>query len=121
MKQKFDKILVPIANELLDTSLLKHVNFNAFFENTMFPEVAHGLVSKHHQWKRAAGRFKEHYAAIEEGKADILGLYMISRLKAKNEIQESMESYITTFFASIFRSVRFGAGSAHGKAKYDQI
>lgn len=118
MKQKFDKILVPIANELLDTSLLKHVNFNAFFENTMFHEVAHGLGIKNTINGRGLVRtaLKEHYAAIEEGKADILGLYMISRLKAKNEIQESMESYITTFFASIFRSVRFGAGSAHGKA-----
>ncbi len=118
MKQKFDKILVPIANELLDTSLLKHVNFNAFFENTMFHEVAHGLGIKNTINGKGLVRtaLKEHYAAIEEGKADILGLYMISRLKAKNEIQESMESYITTFFASIFRSVRFGAGSAHGKA-----
>ena len=118
MKQKFDKILVPIANELLDTSLLKHVNFNAFFENTMFHEVAHGLGIKNTINGKGLVRtaLKEHYAAIEEGKADILGLYMISKLKAKNEIQESMESYITTFFASIFRSVRFGAGSAHGKA-----
>lgn len=118
MKQKFDKILVPIAHELLDTSLLKHVNFNAFFENTMFHEVAHGLGIKNTINGKGLVRtaLKEHYAAIEEGKADILGLYMISKLKAKNEIQESMESYITTFFASIFRSVRFGAGSAHGKA-----
>jgi hypothetical protein len=118
MKQKFDKILLPIAHELLDTALLKHVNFNAFFENTMFHEVAHGLGIKNTINGKGLVRtaLKEHYAAIEEGKADILGLYMISRLKAKNEIQESMESYITTFFASIFRSVRFGAGSAHGKA-----
>ena len=118
MREKFDKILVPIANELLDTTLLKYVNFNAFFENTMFHEVAHGLGIKNTINGKGLVRtsLKEHYAAIEEGKADILGLYMISKLKEKNEIQESMESYITTFFASIFRSVRFGAGSAHGKA-----
>ncbi len=118
MREKFDKILVPIANELLDTNLLKYVNFNAFFENTMFHEVAHGLGIKNTINGKGLVRtaLKEHYAAIEEGKADILGLYMISKLKEKNEIQESMESYITTFFASIFRSVRFGAGSAHGKA-----
>ncbi|MBK8850864.1 MAG: Zn-dependent hydrolase [Saprospiraceae bacterium] len=118
MKEKFEKILVPISNELLDTALLKYVNFNAFFENTMFHEVAHGLGIKNTINGKGLVRtaLKEHYAALEEGKADILGLYMISKLKEKNEIQESMEAYITTFFASIFRSVRFGAGSAHGKA-----
>lgn len=118
MKEKFDRILVPIAEELLDTALLKYVNFNAFFENTMFHEVAHGLGIKNTVTGKGLVRtaLKEHYAALEEGKADILGLYMISKLKEKNEIQESMEAYITTFFASIFRSVRFGAGSAHGKA-----
>ena len=118
MREKFDKILVPISQELLDTSFLKYVNFNAFFENTMFHEVAHGLGIKNTINGKGLVRtaHKEHYAAIEEGKADILGLYMISKLKEKNEIQESMEAYITTFFASIFRSVRFGAGSAHGKA-----
>lgn len=118
MKEKFDRILMPIASELLDTSLMKYVNFNAFFENTMFHEVAHGLGIKNTINGKGLVRtaLKEQYAAIEEGKADILGLYMIGKLKERNEIQESMESYITTFFASIFRSVRFGAGSAHGKA-----
>ncbi|MBK8700144.1 MAG: Zn-dependent hydrolase [Saprospiraceae bacterium] len=118
MEQKFKEILVPIATELLDTNLMKHVNFGAFFENTMFHEVAHGLGIKNTVNGKGLVRtaLKEHYAAIEEGKADILGLYMIDYLASRNEIQGSMEDYITTFFASIFRSVRFGVGSAHGKA-----
>src|SRR5699024_4537247 len=59
---------------------------------------------------------KEYASAIEEGKADILGLYMIEQLLKKGELDGSIEDYYTTFVASIFRSVRFGAGDAHGIA-----
>jgi hypothetical protein len=60
---------------------------------------------------------KEHASALEEGKADILGLYMVQQLLAKGVIDEGMlEDYYVTFMAGIFRSVRFGASSAHGKA-----
>ena len=53
---------------------------------------------------------------MEEGKADILGLYMITQLHAKGEIDGALEDYYVTFMAGIFRSVRFGASSSHGKA-----
>lgn len=118
MKAKFDKILMPIANELIDESQRKHVNFEAFFANTMFHEVAHGLGIKNtldgSGTVRAA--LKEHASALEEGKADILGLYMVTQLHAKGEIEGDIKDYYTTFMASIFRSVRFGTSSAHGKA-----
>jgi hypothetical protein len=60
---------------------------------------------------------KEQYSAIEEGKADILGLYLVTRLNEMGEFTETdlMDNYVT-FMAGIFRSVRFGAASAHGKA-----
>jgi hypothetical protein len=59
---------------------------------------------------------KELTSALEEGKADVLGLYMISQLHKKGEIDGDLKQYYTTFIASIFRSIRFGASSAHGKA-----
>ncbi|MDP4587043.1 MAG: Zn-dependent hydrolase, partial [Flavobacteriales bacterium] len=60
---------------------------------------------------------QEQASALEEGKADILGLWMVTQLFEKGEIQdgEVMDNYVT-FLAGIFRSVRFGASSAHGKA-----
>ena len=53
---------------------------------------------------------------LEEGKADVLGLYMVTQLVAQGEIETSLDSHYVTFLASIFRSIRFGASSAHGKA-----
>ena len=118
MKAKFEKILVPIADVLIEESQRKHITFDAFFANTMFHEVAHGLGIKNTINGKGTVRtaLKEHSSALEEGKADILGLYMIQQLNAKGELTEDLKDNMVTFMAGIFRSVRFGASSAHGKA-----
>lgn len=119
MRAKFDAILVPIANELIVPEQRQHITFDAFFANTMFHEVAHGLGIKNLVGKNGTVReaLKEHASALEEGKADILGLYMVTQLLEAGVITEGvLEDYYTTFLAGIFRSVRFGASSAHGKA-----
>jgi len=119
MRAKFDRILVPIADELIAKDQREHVTFDAFFANTMFHEVAHGLGIKNVVGGGGTVRaaLAEHASALEEGKADVLGLYMVSQLRAKDEIPQGtlMDNYVT-FLAGIFRSVRFGASSAHGKA-----
>lgn len=119
MRAKFENILLPIANELMVPEQRKHITFDAFFANTMFHEVAHGLGIKNTINGKGTVRqaLKEHASALEEGKADILGLYMVSQLLDKGVITEGeIEDYYATFMAGIFRSVRFGASSAHGKA-----
>jgi len=119
MRYKFDKILVPISEILIDSTQRKHVTFEAFFENTMFHEVAHGLGIKNTINNKGTVResLKETYSSIEEGKADILGLFMVAKLAEMGELKDKdlMDNYVT-FMAGIFRSVRFGAASAHGKA-----
>ncbi|MDV6315684.1 dipeptidyl-peptidase 3 family protein [Idiomarina sp. HP20-50] len=119
MRAKFDKILVPIAEKLIVPEQRDDITFNAFFANTMFHEVAHGLGIKNTLNNKGTVReaLKEHASALEEGKADILGLYMVTQLFEQGVLDEGeLEDYYTTFMASIFRSVRFGASSAHGKA-----
>lgn len=119
MQAKFDKILVPIAEQLIVPEQRENITFNAFFANTMFHEVAHGLGIKNtlNDKDTVRSALKEHASALEEGKADILGLYMVTQLFEQGVLAEGeLEDYYTTFMASIFRSVRFGASSAHGKA-----
>ncbi|AKD02015.1 Zn-dependent hydrolase [Pontibacter korlensis] len=118
MQAKFDKIMEPIAEELIAEDQQQYVTFDAFFANTMFHEVAHGLGIKNTINNKGTVReaLKEHASALEEGKADILGLYMITQLQEKGEVEGDLKEYYTTFLAGIFRSVRFGAASAHGKA-----
>jgi hypothetical protein len=119
MRAKFDNILMPIAKQLIADDQLKHVTFDAFFEDTMFHEVAHGLGIKNTLDGKGTvtQALKEYASSFEEGKADILGLYMITALSEKGELDKTklMDSYVT-FLAGIMRSVRFGAGDSHGKA-----
>ena len=118
MKAKFDNILMPIADVLIQEDQISNITFDAFFANTMFHEVAHGLGIKNTITGKGTVReaLQEHGSALEEGKADILGLYMITQLHEKGEIEGSLDEYYTTFLAGIFRSIRFGAASAHGRA-----
>jgi len=119
MQAKFDKILLPISNLLIDTEQREYVTFTAFFENTMFHEVGHamGIKSTIDGSSTVREALKEQYSAIEEGKADIMGLYLVTKLYEMGELTEGeiMDNYVT-FFAGIFRSSRFGAASSHGKA-----
>ena len=119
MRAKFEKIVVPIGDVLIAEDQREFIDFDAFFENTMFHEVAHGLGIKNTLTGKGTVReaLQDQASALEEGKADILGLYMVTKLHEQGELGESelMNNYVT-FLAGIFRSIRFGASSAHGIA-----
>ena len=119
IKAKYDKILKPMTEVLIAEDQREMITFDAFFSNTMFHEVAHGLGIKNVVGKEMTVReaLKDKASSLEEGKADVLGLYMITELRKKGMIEEgSLEENMVTFFASIFRSIRFGTSSSHGRA-----
>ena len=124
MRAKFDRILVPIANELVAADQQTHIKFDAFFANVMFHEVAHGLGIKRTIDGKGTVReaLKDQASALEEGKADILGLYMVTRLLEQRELTgTTLEDHYVTFLASILRSIRFGVSEAHGRANAAQL
>jgi hypothetical protein len=118
MRAKYEKILSPIADRLIVADQRPKINFDAFFSNVMFHEVAHGLGIKNTITGKGTVKnaLKETYSPFEEAKADVLGAYMVTQLLDKEELPGDAESHYVTFVASVFRSVRFGSGSAHGKA-----
>ncbi len=119
IQAKFKATLLPIANELIDKDQLQNVNPDAFFANVMFHEVAHGLGIKNTIDGKGTVRtaLKENYSAIEECKADILGLYLVTKLLEKKELKDTtlLDHYVT-YVAGIIRSVRWGAANAHSVA-----
>lgn len=118
MQAKFDNMVKPIAGLMLTETQAASVNFDAFFNNVMFHEVAHGLGVKN--TVNGKGTVREALGAgfspIEECKADVLGLYMVTKLLEMGELTGNIDDFYITFVAGTFRSVRFGAASAHGKA-----
>ena len=119
MMAKFDKIVVPIGEVLMDPAQMEYLSADAFFWNVTFHEVAHGLGVK--QTVNGRGTVDEAMGSEkttwEEAKADILGLFMVRELIRMGEITDiTAEESIATFIAGIVRSVRFGSASSHGKA-----
>ena len=118
MRAKFDKILLPIANELIAEDQLQNITFDAFFENIMYHEVAHGLGVFNTLDGKGTVRasLKDKYTIIEEGKADILGLFLITELNESGVTESNLMDNYVTFMAGIFRSIRFGGSSSHAQA-----
>jgi hypothetical protein len=124
MRAKYDKILTPIVSVLIAEDQRRHVKFDTFFSNTMFHEVAHGLGIKETITGKGKVRkaLEDRSGALEEAKADILGLYLVTRLQEMGELGENdlMDNYVT-FLAGFFRSIRFGPATAHGRANLAEL
>ena len=119
MMAKFNKILAPIGEVLVEPSQQKYLTADAFFWNVTFHEVAHGLGVKEtvNGLGSVDAAMKSEKTTWEEAKADILGLFMVNKLIEMGEITDiTKEESIATFIAGIVRSVRFGSASSHGKA-----
>lgn len=119
IRSKFEKVLVPMSNVLIAEDQRDHVTFDAFFENTMYHEMAHELGLKRTINGTGTVRMalKEQYSALEEGKADILSLFMVTRMYEDGKLSEHdlMDNYVT-FMACTFRRIRYGTASPHGIA-----
>lgn len=116
---KFEKLLLPIANIVLEKDQLQYVTFEGFFNHSLMHEMSHGVgpgtITVNGVKTEVKKELKETYSTLEECKADILGMYnnifMIEKGVYKKDFDK--ETYIT-FLASIFRTVRFGINEAHG-------
>jgi hypothetical protein len=116
---KYNKILVPIAELVLDQEQLKYVTFEAFFNHTLMHEMSHGVgpgfIKVDGRDTEVKKELKETYSTMEECKADILGMWNNIFMIEKGVFPTTFdkETYVT-FLAGTFRSVRFGINEAHG-------
>ncbi|MFZ1518387.1 MAG: peptidase [Ignavibacteriaceae bacterium] len=116
---KFEKLLKPIAEIVLDSDQLKYVTFDAFFNHTLMHEMSHGVgpgfIKVNGKDTEVKKELKETYSTIEECKADILGMYNNIFMIEKGVYPKESENQVwVTFLAGAFRSMRFGIGEAHG-------
>lgn len=123
---KFERILRPIATRLLDAAHERDVNFDTFFRHALMHEVAHGMgpgvLKKDGREVTVNQALKELYSAIEEAKADIVGLFSARLLMDKGLLPASDAKFLyPSYLASMLRSIRFGAGEAHGRANLLQL
>jgi hypothetical protein len=116
---KFNQVLVPIAELVLDPTDKSKLSFDLFFTHILAHELMHGLgpqmITVNGKETTVRQEMKELGSAFEEAKADISGLFMLQYLMEKGLIDNASDKLYTTYLASSFRSVRFGINDAHGK------
>jgi hypothetical protein len=125
MEAKFEKIVIPIGKQILESSLVPYLDKKAFITFVTLHEISHTLGrdivfgTKDLTIRKA---LKEQYSGIEEAKADILGLYN-HKVLADMKIYDNdyLKKVMVTYLAGLYRSIRFGAEEAHGKANLIQL
>ena len=125
LEAKFDTILQPIARMFLSKKDAALVTREAFVTNVLLHELSHTLGVDYVAGKKdltVRKALQERYSAIEEAKADVVGLFNMQYLVAKEIFtEEEAEENRATYLAGIFRSVRFGTEDAHGRANALQL
>lgn len=123
---KFDAIMTPIAERVIVAEQLPMLSQEAFFNEVLFHELSHSLgpamVKQGDREIEVRVALGASYSPLEEGKADVMGawniLYMIDEGLFPKDFREPL---LVTYFAGLFRSVRFGVAEAHGKGAAFQI
>jgi len=131
---KFNSVLLPIAKRLLPDEAQSDVNFQAFFTHIVAHELMHGLgpheitVTARKRLSTPRLELKEVYGSIEEAKADVTGLFALQFLIDQGQARAGQplaglteKNLYTTYVASSFRSLRFGATEAHALGQAVQI
>lgn len=119
MRAKYDGILAPIAARTLPKGEPFHLTFDSYFNHVLFHELAHGLgpgrIKVDGRETEARLELKELYSAIEEAKADVLGVYCLAVLTNRGVVAVSVVDPLPwTYVAGLFRAARFGTTGAHG-------
>jgi hypothetical protein len=126
MRAKYDRILMPIAERVLDPAQVKDVSFEAYFNEVLHHELSHGLgpgtITVNGRKTEVRLELKDLFATLEEAKADVMGVYNILALIEQGEMPASLrQSLEPTYVAGLFRSARFGVDEAHGQGVVAQF
>jgi len=125
-RAKYEKILIPIANIVLDPSQMAQVNFDSYFNSSLLHELSHGLgpgtITLKDGTKTTVNQaLQTLYSPIEECKADVMGMYNAQFLVQKSVMtREDLNRGYVVFLPGLFRAVRFGLHEAHGKGNMIQ-
>ncbi|MEA1015457.1 dipeptidyl-peptidase 3 family protein [Sphingosinicella sp. LY1275] len=122
---KYDRILAPMAGFVLVPEQAKLVSKKYMTNETLFHELSHSLgpgsITVQGRQTTVNAELKDQYSAIEEAKADVMGLYNILYMMKRGELPAAeREEALATYFAGIFRAVRFGIDEAHGRGAATQ-
>ncbi|KAG6535706.1 hypothetical protein ZIOFF_000729 [Zingiber officinale] len=131
---QFKHILLPIADVCIKADQKEFIDFESFYTHTICHECCHGIgphtiTLPNGDKSTVRLELQELHSALEEAKADIVGLWALKFLinqvsgylavvLAYELLPKSLsKSIYVSFLAGCFRSTRFGLKEAHGKGQ----
>jgi hypothetical protein len=125
IETKFDRIMRPLAERILDPAQTGLLSADAFFDETLFHELSHSLgpaFVKGTTDREVRVALESSFSAIEETKADVMGAYNVLYLVKRGELPKELhDKLLVSYFAGLFRSVGLGVAVAHGQGAALQI
>lgn len=114
MKAKFNSVGMEIAERIIADT--ENISFEPLFTFVLLHEISHGLGPAYREnGKEVSKALGSFFSAVEETKADIGALFLLLKSGGKFGIKKyEIQLIITTYLATLFRSVRFGIHEAHG-------
>jgi hypothetical protein len=122
MDARVNYIILPVAKRLMKPDQAAKASADGILTAVILHEISHGLGPA---FARAGGKpvdiresIGPSYSGLEEAKADVVGMFGLKWLVDHGALPKNrLEEYYASYVASIFRTVRFGTGEAHGRAE----
>jgi len=122
MDARVNYVILPVAKRVMRPEQASKASAEGIMAHTILHEICHGLGPA---FARVGGKQVDireaigpAYSGLEEAKADVVGMFGLKWLLDHGALPKSrLEEYYVSYVASIFRTVRFGTGEAHGRAE----
>jgi putative hemolysin len=114
-------VLQPLSGLILAEQAARQLDAEYYFNWVLLHEISHTLgprtVKTDSGEVTVSQALGEYYSPIEEGKADIGGLYSLPYLLEQGLLTGSLEAHYAGYLAEALRSIRFGFGSSYGMTR----
>jgi len=122
MDARVNYVILPLAQFMMLPEQASKASGEGYLLGTIMHEIAHGLGPDYSRTSSGKVMIREAigpaFGGLEEAKADVVGMFGLKWLVDHNVLpKERLEEYYASYIAGIFRTVRFGAGEAHGQAE----
>lgn len=122
MDARVNVVILPIAKRLLREDQAVRASGDGYLAATLAHEISHELGPNYSRTAAGKKDIREaiggDFSALEEAKADVVGLFCLKWLVNRGAItQKQLEDDYISYVAGNFRTMRFGIAEPHGRGE----
>jgi hypothetical protein len=122
MDARVNYVILPVAKRVMRPDQAAKVSGEGYLASTLLHEISHGLGPAFARTAAGKTDIREAigpaFSGLEEAKADAVGMFGLKWLVDHGALPKArLEEYYASYVGGLFRTMRFGAGEAHGRAE----